>query len=177
MYHIQGKNKKVKFTQNDFVAKGGEGSIYRRGNVIYKIYEDPLKMIPEAKIKELNTVNDNNIIKPIDIILDPSNTIVGFTMRYVKGEALCKLFTNDFRNRNNITEDMIIELVENIKNSTYKIHESKCLIVDGNEFNYMVDDSFIVPYFIDINSWQTPSFQQLQSCHQSEIGNQTYFLQ
>jgi hypothetical protein len=158
MYHIQGKNKKVKFTQNDFVAKGGEGSIYRRGNVIYKIYEDPFKMIPEAKIKELNNVNDNNIIKPIDIILDPTNTIVGFTMRYVKGEALCKLFTNDFRNRNNISEDMILELVENIKDSTYKIHDAKCLIVDGNEFNYMVDDSFVVPYFIDINSWQTPSF-------------------
>ncbi len=158
MYHIQGKNKKVKFTQNDFVAKGGEGSIYRQGNVIYKIYEDPLKMIPEAKIKELNNVNDNNIIKPIDIILDPSNTIVGFTMRYVKGEALCKLFTNDFRNRNNVSEDMILELVENIKNSTYKIHEAKCLIVDGNEFNYMVDDSFVIPYFIDVNSWKTPSF-------------------
>lgn len=158
MYHIRGKNKKVKFTQNDFVAKGGEGSIYRIGNVVYKIYEDPSKMIPEAKIKELNMVNDDNIIKPIDIILDPSNKVVGFTMRYVNGEALCKLFTNDFRNRNNISEDMILELVENIRNSTYKIHDANCLIVDGNEFNYMVDDSFVIPYFIDVNSWQTPGF-------------------
>ena len=102
MYHIRGKNKKVKFTQNDFVAKGGEGSVYRIGNVVYKIYEDPSKMIPEAKIKELNNISDGNIIKPIDIILDPSNKVVGFTMRYVDGEPLCKLFTTGFRNRNNI---------------------------------------------------------------------------
>jgi len=158
MYHIQGKNKKVKFTQNDFVAKGGEGSVYRVGDIVYKIYEDPSKMIPEAKIKELNIINGDNIIKPINLILDSSNQIVGFTMRYVRGEALCKLFTNDFRNRNNITDDMTLELIENIKNSIYNIHQSGCLIVDGNELNYMVDHSFIIPYFIDINSWQTPSF-------------------
>jgi len=158
MYHIRGKNKKVKFTQNDFVAKGGEGSVYRIGNVVYKIYEDPSKMIPEAKIKELNKINDSNIIKPIDIILDPSNKVVGFTMRYVKGEPLCKLFTTGFRNRNNISDDMTLELIENIKDSTYNIHSSNCLIVDGNELNYMVDKTFVIPFFIDVNSWQTPSF-------------------
>ena len=158
MYHIQGKNKKVKFTQNDFVAKGGEGSVYRIGNVVYKIYEDFSKMIPEAKIKELNNISDSNIIKPIDIILDSSNKVVGFTMRYVDGEPLCKLFTTGFRNRNNISDDMTLELIENIKDSTYNIHLNKCLIVDGNELNYMVDKSFVIPYFIDVNSWQTPSF-------------------
>jgi len=158
MYHIRGKNKKVKFTQNNFIAKGGEGSVYRIGNVVYKIYEDSSKMIPEAKIKELNNISDSNIIKPIDIILDPSNKVVGFTMRYVKGEPLCKLFTTAFRDRNNISDDMTLELVENIKDSTYNIHSNKCLIVDGNELNYMVDKSFVVPFFIDVNSWQTPSF-------------------
>ena len=32
------------------------------------------------------------------------------------------------------------------------------LIVDGNELNYIVDNNFVTPYFIDTNAWQTPSF-------------------
>lgn len=158
-YYLRGKNKKIRFNQNNFVAKGGEGSIYRIGNTVYKIYEDPSLVIPEAKIQELSTIQESNVIKPLDIVLDSKNKMVGFTMKYVDGESLCKLFTNDFRNRNNISEDQILELVENIKETTAKIHNEDCLIVDGNELNYLVDDKdFVTPYFIDVNSWQTKSF-------------------
>lgn len=159
MYQIRGKKDKITFTANEFVAKGGEGSIYKKGNLVYKIYEDPSNMIPEAKIQELNRIKETNIVKPLDIIIDPSSRVVGFTMSWVNGFALCKLFTSDFRNRNNISDDTVLELIENIKNTTSKIHGAKCLIVDGNEFNYLIDEkNFITPYFIDVNSWQTPSF-------------------
>lgn len=158
-YYIQGKGRSVMFTQQDFVAKGGEGQIFRKGNRIFKIYEDPKLMIPEAKIRELSIIDCKNIIKPLEIILDPANIIVGFTMDYVRGEPLCRFFTNNFRDRNNFTEDQTIQLVENIKNATFKIHDAKCLIVDGNEFNYLVDEKDLVtPYFIDVNCWKTPSF-------------------
>lgn len=157
-YFIRGKGE-INLTQNDFVSKGGEGSIFKQGNMSYKIYEDPKKMIPEAKIKELQTIHEQNVIKPKDIILNSKNTTVGFTMNWVEGISLCKLFTNDFRNRNGITEDSTIELIENIKLAINSIHKAKCLIVDGNEFNYLVDNKkFIIPYFIDTNSYQTPSF-------------------
>lgn len=159
MYQIRGQNKSLKFTANDFVAKGGEGSIYRKGNLVYKIYENPKQMIPEAKIGELQRIQEPNVIKPLDIIIDKANQVVGFTMAWVTGFALCKLFTNDFRDRNSVTDDMTIQLVENIKDTIQKIHAAKCLIVDGNEFNYLVNEKdFITPYFIDVNSWQTPSF-------------------
>jgi hypothetical protein len=159
MFQVRGKKSKLSFTANEFVAKGGEGSIYKRGNLVYKIYEDPSQMIPEAKIRELNEIKEPNVIKPIDIIIDANKRVVGFTMNWVSGFALCKLFTNDFRNRNNISDDQTLELIESIKNATTKIHDAKCLIVDGNEFNYLVDGkTLITPYFIDVNSWQTPSF-------------------
>ena len=157
-YFIRGKNE-VTLTQNNFVAKGGEGSIFRKGRISYKIYEDPQKMIPEAKIKELQLIKPKNVIKPKDIILDRKNTVVGFTMDWVEGVPLCKLFTNDFRNRKGITENSTLELVENIKLTIHEIHKVNCLEVDGNEFNYLVDDKkFVLPFFIDVNSYQTPSF-------------------
>lgn len=153
--------KKISLSSNNFVAKGGEGSIFEKDNIAYKIYEDKRKMIPEAKIKELMELDLPNIIRPTDIIYDQKKQLIGFTMDWLDPDntyALCKLFTNNFRNIHSIENDMIIELVENIKKVISFIHDHKCLIVDGNELNYLVDKNFITPYLIDVNSWQTRSF-------------------
>lgn len=153
--------KKVSLSSNNFVAKGGEGSIFEKDNLAYKIYEDQNKMIPEAKIKELMELDKSNIIRPINIIYDKNRKLIGFTMNWLNPDnthALCKLFTNNFRNVHSIENDMIIELVENMKEVISFIHDKKCLIVDGNELNYLVDKDFITPYFIDVNSWQTRNF-------------------
>ncbi|MFW9871803.1 MAG: hypothetical protein ACFFG0_01790 [Candidatus Thorarchaeota archaeon] len=157
-YFIRGKNEVI-LNQNNFVSKGGEGSIFRKGKISYKIYNDPKKMIPEAKIKELQVIKKDNVIKPKDIILNKRNTIVGFTMDWKDGFPLCKLFTTDFRKRMGVTEDTVTQLVENIKLTINEIHKAKCLIVDGNEFNYLTDNKDLtIPYFIDVNSYKTPSF-------------------
>lgn len=158
-YFIQGKGQQIDLNQNDFISEGGEGKVFGKGNIVYKIYSDLKKMIPLSKIQELSILDDPKIIRPKDIVLDKLNQVVGYTMDYVKGVPLCKLFTNDFRNRNNIQPECINKLVENMISGIVFIHDKKILQVDGNEMNYMVDDSsFIIPYFIDVNSYQTPSF-------------------
>ncbi len=152
--------KAINLTQKNYVTKGGEGKIFKRGDTAFKIYEDLQKMIPLAKIGELNQLVHPSIVHPKDPIYNESKHLIGFTMDWLDGNivALCKLFTNTFRDNNKISSDSTIELVENIKNATYFIHQHKCLIVDGNELNYMVEDDFVTPYFIDVNSWKTPSF-------------------
>lgn len=154
------KGQEIVLGQKNYVTKGGEGSIYKKDNIAYKIYDDAKKMIPLAKIGELEVLDKPTIIKPVDPIYNSDKHLVGFTMVWLGGKiiALCKLFTNNFRDANGITNDSTIELVENIKNEIHYIHQNKCLIVDGNELNYMVDENFTTPYFIDVNSWQTPSF-------------------
>jgi hypothetical protein len=158
LYYVNGR--KITLTDRDFVFKGGEGSIYEKGNIAYKIYTNQSDMIPEAKIKELQCLEDPRIINPQDVIFDKNKRIVGFTMQWLGGDtiALCKLFTNTFRENNGIENDHVIKLVENIKNGTTAVHDKKCLIVDLNEFNLMVAKDFITPFFIDVNSYQTPSF-------------------
>ena len=157
-FFIQGKGQ-VDLNQNDFVTEGGEGKIFSKGNVVYKIYSDLKKMIPSSKIQELSILDLPNIIRPKDILLDQKNQISGFTMDLVHGIPLCKLFTNDFRNNNKVQPTSINKLVENMINTIVFIHDKKCLLVDGNEMNYLVDKkTFEIPYFIDVNSYQTPSF-------------------
>ena len=158
--NIYVNGKKIILGQKDYVTKGGEGSIYKKDNTAFKIYEDVRKMIPLAKIGELNVLDRPTIIKPENPIYNEDKHLVGFTMEWLGDNILplCKLFTNGFRDANGVTNDIIIELVETIKNDIHFIHQHKCLIVDGNELNYMVSSDFITPYFIDVNSWQTPSF-------------------
>jgi len=151
---------KVNLSQKDYVTKGGEGSIYRKGAIAYKIYEDLRKMIPIAKIGELSSLDHPSIVRPTNVVYNDKKHEVGFTMDWLDGDivALCKLFTNTFRDNNGIENDHIIELVENIKKVIQFIHDKKFLIVDGNELNYMVDGDFVTPHFIDVNAWKTPSF-------------------
>src|SRR5262245_34856578 len=74
----------VSLSQADFVAQGGEGSVYVKGSLAYKIYSDPQKMIPAAKLQELSALTAPNIIKPQDVLLNSRHTPVGYTMKRVQ---------------------------------------------------------------------------------------------
>ncbi|GBC62802.1 hypothetical protein DENIS_3779 [Desulfonema ishimotonii] len=158
-YFIRGKGQ-VCLAQNDFIAGGGEGQIYGKGDTVFKIYNTPGRMIPDAKIAELQALTRPNILTPRHVILDARNRAVGFTMKWVRDAIpLCKLFTSDFRNRTGVTDQSTLTLVENIRETIQAVHAVGCLMVDGNEFNYLVDkNDLVTPWFIDVDSYQTPTF-------------------
>jgi len=159
--YIQGKGK-ITLSKQDFIGNGGQGSVYARGNTAYKIYNDTAKMIPIQKIKELSILEKENIIKPIDIILDLQNNIIGYTMKYVTScFTFCQLFPKIFKDRYNININNIIELVDNFKNTVNYIHKQGILIVDLNELNFLVNNKFNHIYFIDVDSYQTKSYKAM----------------
>ena len=152
-------NSKIVLNQNDFVASGGEGNLYGKGNLLYKIYSNQQNTISSGKIRELTKLKNKSIIIPEQLVMDDKGKETGFTMRWMKNTiALCKLFTNDFRSKNNIKNDLIIKLIEKMKQIIEFIHKNNCLIVDGNEFNYLVSSDFKEPFFIDVDSYQTPTY-------------------
>ncbi len=156
---VRGKGKVKLSEERDYVADGGEGRIYAQGDVVYKIYLDPARMIPEAKIAELAQLDRPNIIRPKDVLLDKTHTIIGFSMDRVDGFELCRLFNTVFLRSNNIAPEHLLKLVENMQETTQFIHDRGFLVVDGNELNYLVDQQdYSRSYFIDVNSYQTPGF-------------------
>lgn len=157
-YHIKGKGP-VDLTQKDFIAQGGEGSIYARAQTAFKVYIDPQRMIPVSKIQELAALTHTHIIKPEEILLDAKNNPVGYTMQFVKDTyALCQLFTKAFRTRNNITPAMMLDLVRKLQDIVKHCHDNKILIVDLNELNFISSNDFKDIYAIDVDSYQTPHF-------------------
>jgi hypothetical protein len=157
-YFVQGRGE-VQLGKADFKAQGGEGSIYVRGATAYKIYTEPQRAIPPAKILELSVLTEPNIIRPLDMLLDGNNRPVGYSMRSVgKSYALCQMFPKAFRQRNNLTPGAMLRLVRKLQEGVAHVHAKGILIVDLNEMNFLVAEDFAQVFFIDVDSYETPSY-------------------
>lgn len=157
-YFVQGEGQ-IQLGRTEFKAQGGEGAVYVKGATAYKIYTDPARCIQQAKIDELASLVQPNIVRPVRLILDGRNTAVGYTMRAVgKAHSLCQLFPKAFRQRNNITPEITLRLVRQLQTGVLHIHSRGILIVDLNEMNFLVSTDFAELFFIDVDSYQTPSF-------------------
>ena len=155
---IKGKGAKTLGNQ-DFLSSGGEGSVYAKAGLAYKIYADPSKMIPLKKIDELAVLNHPNIIRPLDVICNDKNKPIGYTMQYINDTfALCQLFTKSFRDREGLTTEQCFALVKRMQQGVQHVHDNKILLVDCNEMNFLVNKKFDEVYFIDVDSYQTPNF-------------------
>ncbi len=151
---------KIILTDKNYAASGGEASIYVKDKTAFKIYHDPKKMIPVGKIRELAKLTSKNVLKPQNIIRDSKNVPVGYTMEYLDAShPLCKLFTKTFRQKNNLSDKDIITLIKKIQTTVAQVHNDGCLIVDLNELNLLVSAKLDIPYFIDVDSYQTPSYK------------------
>src|SRR4029077_16726083 len=112
-----------------------------------------------AKIQELSGLTEANIIRPLDLLLDGKNRPIGYSMRYIgKSFALCQLFPKAFRQRHNLTPELTLQLVRKLQDGVRHVHSKGILVVDLNELNFLVAEDFSELFFIDVDSYQTPSY-------------------
>jgi serine/threonine protein kinase len=154
--HVQGKGEVILGKQN-FVAQGGEGQIYAKGNTAYKVYLDAKKMVPAGKIAELRAITDPRILNPQDIFVNDKGEPSGYTMKFLrKARPLCCFFPKSYRNRHGIAHSDVQGLVQQLRKGIQSVHSSGALVVDLNEMNFVIASGEI--YFIDVDSYQTPSY-------------------
>lgn len=157
--YIHGTDVPISLTDRNFIAKGGEGSVYAIGNTAYKVYDDPSKVIEGKKVTELAVLTHPNIIKPEHSLVNQKNQVIGYTMRYVSNtHPLCQLFTKAFKQRNMIEHDTIMSLIKKFREMIAHIHHKGIVVVDLNEMNFLASEKFDELFAIDVNSYQTPSF-------------------
>jgi len=158
-FTIESTGAQVLLGDSNYKTSGGEGDIYIEGDTVYKVCFEG-SMIPRQKFNELRALDHSKIIKPEDIILKDGKE-VGYTMRLVPGNAqpLAGVLTKQFREREGVTPQKMMELVRQLRSGIQYIHDKGgYLVVDANEFNFMVTDDFEKLYFIDVPSYQTPSY-------------------
>lgn len=153
-------NKNVTLNDQSFISSGGEGSVYKKSGIIYKVYHNIPQFDLKNKIKELSILTSkSNILNPIECLYF-NNKPMGFTMKYADNTiAMAQVFTNSYRDRNNITNKEAVNLCMDLMETINYIHEKGVLIVDCNEFNFLVDKkTHEKSYCIDVDSYQTKSF-------------------
>ena len=153
--------KEVYLRESDYKTSGGQGVIFLKNGKVFKIYHDVATLIPEQKIYELQELSCiGNVVIPEQSVYDKDNKRIGFTLKYIDShEYLCKLFTASFKNRNKINIKTIADLVDNMRETLVEIHKRKVVVGDYNEMNFLSDYKFKSVFYIDTDSYQTPSFK------------------
>lgn len=155
--YVEKYNNTVELPKN--CVSGGEGDVYLKDNWAYKIYHDKSKALTKGKFDELNKLELDNIIKPESLLYDNQHNVIGYMMKAIPNcYSLSRLITNDFRQQHNISDDIIYKILQKMRDTIDHIHQKDCLIVDGNEMNYLIDDNFENVYFIDVDSFKTKSY-------------------
>lgn len=168
-YYIKGSTSPVRLTDKEFVARGGEKSVYARGGTAYCVYHDRRDAIPAAKIAELAAIGHPSIVVPTAELMDGRRRRCGETMPFVdrshspanpnvKPLVLCQLFTNAFRRKHGVTDEHVVRITDAMLEAARACHAAGVVMVDPNEANWLVDRSLESVYLIDTACMQTRGF-------------------
>lgn len=150
----------VVLTKSDFLAGGGEGDVFVKGTKAYKVYHDPATCMPEGKIRELAAIQDKDVIRPQDVLLDSRGNPVGYSMRYIaNANPLCTVFPKAYRARTGLDGQGVLRLVKMLQDRVQSVHDAGVLVVDLNEMNFLVSEDHQHLYGIDTDSYQTRSYR------------------
>lgn len=151
----------VVLTDKQFLAAGGEGSVYKNQGIVYKIYTDVSKNYDwlEKKVKLLAPLASANsaIVAPTRVIRSPAGKIVGYEMPFVTGIPLVTTFANSWWTANGFDFSKALSVVRHMRDLVEAAHKGGALLVDGNEMNYLLKGE--EPYVIDVDSWQIGEFK------------------
>jgi hypothetical protein len=148
---LEGKGRVI-IRQNDHIATGGEGVIYKSGNLVIKIYHDINKVAwndIQGKIDFFRIHQNSYIISPLGNVTDAKGKIIGFYMPLAEGEPLVRYFTNDYRKQIGFNDD--VSLVNKIRDIVVYAHGNGAIMLDANELGYMV--KYTEPRVLDVDSW------------------------
>lgn len=157
VYRDNGKT--VTLTPADHLATGGEGAVYLQNDTVFKVYLEPVKARAagmEQKIAALAAIRHPGIAAPTGALRNKHGELVGLTFNRAKGEALCRCFTNSWRDSHQFGDVEAAKVVEAMRNITETAHAHRALMVDANEMNWLV--AGVSPTAIDVDSWQLPGF-------------------
>lgn len=154
---LEGKGP-VTLRPNDHIATGGEGSIYRVGDLAVKMYLDPQRQrhagLPD-KIKLLSVLQHPYVVAPRGLVLNSVAEPVGHYLPFVdKGHVLSMVFTNEFWAKEGLNDTKASELVNGMRETVEFAHQHQALLVDANELNWFaMINGTVQPRVIDVDSW------------------------
>lgn len=157
--YLPGNAKAIVLSDTNHMATGGEGSVYRKDQLVYKLYLDPAKALARKipdKVALLSKMGHPGVVVPSSVVVDSKGVFKGIAMPYAQGDALCSLYTNTGRDKLRIGDKETGDIVSAMREVMQHVHQHQGLMVDANELNWLVRGT--QPIAIDSDSWQLPGF-------------------
>lgn len=152
----------VTIRPSNHIATGGQGSVYRLGDIAVKLYTDPSRVITDRLVDRVayqSKFKHPGIAAPIGMVTS-KHAPVGLYLPFVEGDFLSIVFTNDFWKAHNITTATINRIVESMSSVVAYAHGQKTLLIDANELNWLVDlHPTPTATAIDVDAWAIPNFK------------------
>jgi hypothetical protein len=153
--HRTGK-RPLTLRRGDFVAAGGEGSVYARDGLAFKVFASPNAAPSPAKLGELAVLACDAVLAPIEVVRTASGEPIGYAMPLATDTvSLAQLTTRAFRQRVGFDDRDALALVAAMRDTLARIHAAGIVVVDLSATNVLVRRGRWTPCFIDTDSWQT----------------------
>jgi hypothetical protein len=147
----------VTLRRGDFVAAGGEGSVYARDGIAYKIFASPASAPAPDKLAALASIDCDAVLAPLHVVRTSAGEPIGYAMPLVTDAvSLAQLTTRAYRQRVGFGDGDALALVAAMQRAIVRVHASGIVIVDLSPNNVLVRRRGFAPCFIDTDSWQTP---------------------
>lgn len=151
--------KPVTLRPTDHVATGGEGAVYRKDDLVYKIYLDPAKAIRaklDKKVDILKKMAHPGIAAPVDVLRDKSGQFLGIATPFAEGTPFPRVFASGWQQANSFDAKAVKDLASRTRDIVAYAHGRQALMVDANETNWVTRGTH--PTVFDVDSWQLPGF-------------------
>lgn len=154
---VKVEGRRLTLRAQDYVAAGGQGHVYARDGVAYKIFSDVAAMPSPQKLQELRALASPAVAAPQSVVCDGAGAPIGVTMPFIADAvSWAQLCTPAFRRRARLSDAAAIRLVDALAAALHAVHGHGAAVVDLSENNVLVRRR--CPHLIDVDSWQTRSF-------------------
>ncbi len=154
---IKADGRRLTLRAKDYVAAGGQGHVYARDGIAYKLFTDAAALPCADKLDELRSLASSSVAAPRGFVFDHAGPPVGITMPFVANAvSWAQLCTPAFRRRSRLDDARARRLVDALAAALHQVHGHGAAVVDLSENNVLVQRR--KPHLIDVDSWQTRSF-------------------
>lgn len=154
--------KRIKLTQSQLIQAGGEGMVFRLGNTAVKIYHHPTPQ-HQAKIQHLLKLTSHlpdKVLAPHTAVTNANNQIIGLQMPLLPlgSQPMKRLANPAWRQKNTIRASDVAALLTRVHQTIARLHQQQIIIGDLNDANIFFQPSSMIPFFIDVDSYQIDRF-------------------
>ena len=148
--------KRISLDSKNAIGDGGEANVIRYNNLAFKIYHDPT-IVRARKLTDFLALKlslSNDILLPIDPVMDTQGKIVGFTMNIAENcKDMTLLMKPSYRKQNQIDVNDVIKYFISSKTNLDSLNNNGIYVGDLNDLNQLFDSNFTSKY-IDMDSVQ-----------------------